>query len=62
MVRGCVFLLALGLCAAIDSAKLAELQAELAAKMCSDCGHSLEEPEKHVAILVANMSFGGSTL
>ena len=33
MVRGCVFLLALGLCAAIDSAKLAELQAELAAKI-----------------------------
>ena len=32
-VRGCVFLLALGLCSAIDSAKLAELQAELAAKI-----------------------------
>jgi hypothetical protein len=37
-------------------------EAELAAKMCSDCGHSLEEPEQHVAIVVANMSFGGSTL
>lgn len=37
-------------------------EAELAAKMCSDCGHSLEEPEKHVAILVANMSFGGGVL
>jgi hypothetical protein len=32
-VRGCVFFLALGLCSAIDSAKLAELQAELAAKI-----------------------------
>jgi rRNA maturation endonuclease Nob1 len=37
-------------------------ETELAAKMCSDCGHSLEEPEQHVAIVVANMSFGGSTL
>ena len=37
-------------------------EAELAAKTCSDCGHSLEEPEQHVSILVANMSFGGSTL
>ena len=37
-------------------------EAELAAKMCSDCGHSLEEPEQHVAILIANMSFGGGTL
>jgi DNA-directed RNA polymerase subunit RPC12/RpoP len=37
-------------------------EAELAAKMCSDCGHSLEHPEQHVAIVVANMSFGGSTL
>jgi hypothetical protein len=37
-------------------------EAELAAKVCSDCGHSLAEPEKHVAIVVANMSFGGSTL
>jgi predicted amidophosphoribosyltransferase len=37
-------------------------ETELAAKVCSDCGHSLEEPEQHVAIVVANMSFGGSTL
>ena len=37
-------------------------EAELAAKVCNDCGHSLAEPEKHVAIVVANMSFGGSTL
>jgi hypothetical protein len=37
-------------------------EAELAAKVCSDCSHSLEEPEQHVAIVVANMSFGGSTL
>lgn len=37
-------------------------ETELAAKMCSDCGHTLEEPEQHVSILVANMSFGGSTL
>jgi hypothetical protein len=31
-------------------------------QVCSDCGHSLAEPEQHVAIVVANMSFGGSTL
>jgi Zn finger protein HypA/HybF involved in hydrogenase expression len=37
-------------------------EAELAAKICNDCGHSLEEPEQHVSIVVANMSFGGSTL
>ena len=37
-------------------------EVELAAKVCSDCGHSLAEPEKHVSILVANMSFSGSTL
>jgi len=36
-------------------------EAELAAKMCSDCGHSLEEPEQHVAIVVANLSSGGAT-
>jgi len=35
---------------------------ELKVKVCSDCGHTLEEPEQHVAIVVANMSFGGSTL
>jgi rRNA maturation endonuclease Nob1 len=35
---------------------------ELKLKVCSDCGHSLTEPEQHVAIVVANMSFGGSTL
>jgi len=35
---------------------------ELKLKVCSDCGHSLAEPEQHVAIVVANMSFGGSTL
>jgi predicted amidophosphoribosyltransferase len=35
---------------------------ELKVKVCSDCGHSLDEPEQHVAIVVANMSFGGSTL
>ena len=37
-------------------------EAELAAKMCSDCGHSLENPEQHVAIVVANLSSGGATL
>ena len=37
-------------------------EAELAAQRCNDCGHSLAEPEQHVAIVVANMSFGGSTL
>jgi hypothetical protein len=31
-------------------------------QVCSDCGHSLAEPEQHVSIVVANMSFGGSTL
>jgi hypothetical protein len=36
-------------------------EAELAAKMCSDCGHSLENPEQHVAIVVANLSSGGAT-
>jgi Zn finger protein HypA/HybF involved in hydrogenase expression len=37
-------------------------ETELAMKVCGDCGHSLDEPEQHVAIVVANMSFGGSTL
>jgi rRNA maturation endonuclease Nob1 len=35
---------------------------ELKVKVCSDCGHNLDKPEQHVAIVVANMSFGGSTL
>jgi hypothetical protein len=34
---------------------------ELAAKVCSDCGHGLENPEQHVAIVVANLSSGGAT-
>ena len=37
-------------------------EVELAAKVCSDCGHSLAEPEQHVAIVVANLSSGGKTL
>lgn len=37
-------------------------EAELAAQKCNDCGHSLAEPEQHVAIVVANLSSGGSTL
>ena len=37
-------------------------ETELAAKECNDCGTDLSEPEQHVAIVVANMSFGGSTL
>jgi len=37
-------------------------ESELEAKKCNDCGDPLEEPEQHVAIVVANMSFGGSTL
>lgn len=37
-------------------------EVELAAKVCSDCGHSLAEPERHVAIVVANLSSGGQTL
>jgi ribosomal protein L37E len=35
---------------------------ELAMKVCGDCGFDLSEPEQHVAIVVANMSFGGATL
>jgi len=34
-------------------------EVELAAKVCSDCGHSLENPEQHVAIVVANLSSVG---
>jgi Zn finger protein HypA/HybF involved in hydrogenase expression len=37
-------------------------ETELAMKVCGDCGHSLEEPEQHVAIVVANLSSGGQTL
>jgi predicted RNA-binding Zn-ribbon protein involved in translation (DUF1610 family) len=37
-------------------------ETELTMKVCGDCGHSLAKPEQHVAIVVANMSFGGSTL
>lgn len=37
-------------------------EAELELQKCNDCGDSLEDPEQHVAIVVANMSFGGSTL
>lgn len=37
-------------------------EAELTAKMCSDCGHSLDKPEQHVSILVAHLNFGGGTL
>jgi rRNA maturation endonuclease Nob1 len=36
-------------------------ETELALKVCSDCGHSLENPEQHVAIVVANLSSGGAT-
>jgi DNA-directed RNA polymerase subunit RPC12/RpoP len=37
-------------------------EVELAAKVCSDCGASLENPEQHVAIVVANLSAGCQTL
>jgi ribosomal protein L32 len=37
-------------------------EVEIAAKVCSDCGHSLDEPEQHVAIVVANLSSGGQAL
>jgi hypothetical protein len=37
-------------------------EAELAAKKCNDCGDPLEDPEQHVAIVVANLSSGGATL
>jgi len=35
---------------------------ELAMKVCGDCGEPLHDPEQHVSIVVANMSFGGATL
>ena len=37
-------------------------ESELAAKKCNDCGASLDNPEEHVAITVASVSFGGETL
>ena len=37
-------------------------EVELAAKVCSDCGASLETPQQNVAIVVANLSAGGQTL
>lgn len=37
-------------------------EAELAAKKCNDCGFDLSAPEQHVAIEVAHLNFGGSTL
>jgi hypothetical protein len=37
-------------------------ETELAMKVCGDCGHHLNEPEQHVAIVVANLSSGGATL
>jgi hypothetical protein len=37
-------------------------EVELAAKVCSDCGHSLEEPEQHVAIVVAHLFSGGGVM
>ena len=37
-------------------------EVELAAKKCNDCGFDLSEPEQHVAIEVAHLNFGGSTL
>lgn len=37
-------------------------ESELFNKTCNDCGHSLTEPEQHVAIVVANLSSGGQTL
>lgn len=37
-------------------------EAELAAKKCNDCGFDLSTPEQHVAVVVANLSSGGSFL
>lgn len=37
-------------------------EAELTAKKCNDCGFDLSEPEQHIAIEVAHLNFGGSTL
>ena len=37
-------------------------ETELAMKVCGDCGEPLHDPEQHVSIVVANMSFGGATL
>lgn len=37
-------------------------EAELAALKCNDCGSSLEAPQQNVAVVVANLSFGGLSL
>lgn len=37
-------------------------EAELAALKCNDCGSSLENPQAHVAVVVASVSFGGQAL
>jgi predicted amidophosphoribosyltransferase len=37
-------------------------ETELAMKVCGDCGYSLEEPEQHVAIVVAHLSSGGGVM
>lgn len=37
-------------------------EAELAAMKCNDCEASLEEPKQNVAVVVANLSFGGLSL
>jgi len=37
-------------------------EVELAAKVCSDCGHSLEETEQHVSIVVAHLFSGGGVM
>jgi Zn finger protein HypA/HybF involved in hydrogenase expression len=37
-------------------------EAELAAKKCNDCGDPLEDPEQHVAIVVASMSLDGGVM
>lgn len=37
-------------------------QDELDSKRCDDCGYDLSKPERHVAIVVANLSSGGQTL
>ena len=37
-------------------------ESELTAMKCNDCGHDLTTPEQHVAIIVASMPMGATTL
>ena len=37
-------------------------ETELANQLCSDCGADLSNPQQHVAIVVASMPMGATTL